>query len=134
VGSLPSNARGRVAGQTELYFYFLPVSSTQFKIQSTDSTASSVTDSYSDDGRRSACHQPNLTRQDGSTNAMSVSPFSLLFRLQGGRDSSVGVATRYWLDGPGSNPSGRGGGARFSSLAQTCPGAHPACCAMGTGS
>ena len=61
-------------------------------------------------------------RQDGSTDAMSVSQFSLLFRLQGGRDSSVGVATRYC------------GTTRFSSPVQTGPGPHPACCAMGTGS
>ena len=36
-----------------------------------------------------------------------------------GPGSSVGIATDYGLDGPGSNPG---------------PGAHPASCRMGTGS
>jgi len=44
--------------------------------------------------------------------------------------SSVGIATRCGLDGPGSNP---GGGARYSAPIQTCPGAHPASCTMRTG-
>ena len=48
-----------------------------------------------------------------------------------GRDSSVGIATRYGLDGPGSNP---GWGARFSAPVQTGPGAHPVSYIMGTGS
>ena len=48
-----------------------------------------------------------------------------------GRDSSVGIATRYGLDGPGDRiPVG----ARFSTPVQTGPGAHPASCTMGTGS
>ena len=47
------------------------------------------------------------------------------------RDSSVGVATRYGLDGPGIEYRW---GARFSASAQTAPGAHPASCTMGTGS
>jgi len=38
-----------------------------------------------------------------------------------GLGRSVGIATDYGLDGPGSNPSGD-------------PGAHPASCKMGTGS
>ena len=46
------------------------------------------------------------------------------------RDSVVGIATRYWLEGPGSNP----GGARFSAPIQTGSGAHPVSCTMGTGS
>ena len=43
-----------------------------------------------------------------------------------GRDSSVGIATRYGLDGPGSNPDG----------GRDCPhpGAHPASYTMSTGS
>ena len=45
----------------------------------------------------------------------------------GGRDSSVGIATRYGLDGPGIE-SRRG--ARFSAPVQTGPGGHP----IGTGS
>ena len=39
-------------------------------------------------------------------------------------DSSVGIAPRYALDGPGPIPSG---GARFSAHVQTGPGAHQAC-------
>jgi hypothetical protein len=42
-----------------------------------------------------------------------------------GRDSSVGIATRYGLDGPGIE-SGWGGGARFPAPVQTVLGAHPA--------
>ena len=46
-----------------------------------------------------------------------------------GPDSSVGIATGYRLDGPGSNP----GGGDFPPV-QTGPVAHPASCTMGTGS
>ena len=48
-----------------------------------------------------------------------------------GRDSSVGIATRYGLDGPGIESRWE---ARFSAPIQTSPGAHPASCTMGTGS
>jgi len=48
-----------------------------------------------------------------------------------GRDSSVGIATRYGLDGPGIESRW---GTRFSALVQTEPGAHPASYTMGTGS
>ena len=48
-----------------------------------------------------------------------------------GRDSSVGIASRYWLDGPGDRiPVG----ARFSAPVQTGPGTHPASYTTGTGS
>jgi hypothetical protein len=48
-----------------------------------------------------------------------------------GRDSSVGIATRYGLDGPGiASRWGRG----FSASVQTGPGAHPASYTTGTGS
>jgi hypothetical protein len=48
-----------------------------------------------------------------------------------GRDSSVGIATGYGLDGPGTESRwGRG----FFVHVQTGPGAHPASCTMGTGS
>jgi hypothetical protein len=51
-----------------------------------------------------------------------------------GRDSSVGTATRYGLDGPGIESRWEGGGEIF----RTCPDrplvAHPASCTMGTGS
>jgi hypothetical protein len=45
--------------------------------------------------------------------------------------SAVSIATRYWLDGPGSNS---GEEARFFALVQTDPGVHPASYTMGTGS
>ena len=47
-----------------------------------------------------------------------------------GPGRSVGIATDYGLDGPGSNP---GGGRDFPPV-QTGPGAHPVSCKMGTGS
>jgi hypothetical protein len=42
------------------------------------------------------------------------------------RDSSVGIATRYGLDGSGTESQG---GAEFF---HNCPGAHPALCVMDT--
>jgi len=51
-----------------------------------------------------------------------------------GRDGSVGIETRYGLDGPGIESRWWGGGARFSAPVQTCPGVHPSSCTMGTGS
>jgi hypothetical protein len=48
-----------------------------------------------------------------------------------GRDSSVGLATRYGLDGPGIESWWR---ARFSALIRTGPGAHQASHTMGAGS
>ena len=47
------------------------------------------------------------------------------------RDSSVGTATRYGLDGSGIESRW---GARFSAPVQTVPGAYPASCTVGTGS
>ena len=44
------------------------------------------------------------------------------------RDSSVGIATRYGLDGPGIESQW---GVRFSAPVQTGPGAHPASRTMG---
>ena len=46
-------------------------------------------------------------------------------------DSSVGIVTRYGLDGPAIESWW---GARFSALVQPCAGAHPASCTIGTGS
>ena len=49
--------------------------------------------------------------------------------LSRGLDSSVGIATRYGLDGPGNRiPVG----ARFFARVETCPGAHPSSYTMGT--
>ena len=47
------------------------------------------------------------------------------------RDSSVGIATGYGLDGPGIESRWE---ARFSTPVHTDPGAHPASCTIGTGS
>jgi hypothetical protein len=47
------------------------------------------------------------------------------------RDSSVGIATHYRLDGPGIESQWE---ARFSLPVQTGPGAHPAYYTMGTAS
>jgi hypothetical protein len=46
-----------------------------------------------------------------------------------GRDSAVGIDTRYGLEGPGIESRW---GARFFSVVQTVPVAHPACYIMGT--
>jgi len=48
-----------------------------------------------------------------------------------GRDSSVGIATRYGLDGTGIESRL---GARFSAPVQTGPGSHQAFYTIGTGS
>jgi len=48
-----------------------------------------------------------------------------------GPGSVVGIATGYWLDGPGIESRA---GARFSAPVQTGPGDHAASCTMGTGS
>jgi hypothetical protein len=47
------------------------------------------------------------------------------------RDSIVGIATGYELDGPGIESWW---GERFSAPVQTSPGAYPASCTMGSGS
>jgi len=47
-----------------------------------------------------------------------------------GRDSVVGIVSRYALDGPGIES--REGGARFSGLVKTGPGAHTVSYTMGT--
>jgi len=66
------------------------------------------------------------------TNTVSANKCTLLYtciiHLTG---SSVGIATRYWMDGPGIESRC---GARFSVPVQTGPGAHPASYSMGTGS
>ena len=55
--------------------------------------------------------------------------FPLTCVLPRGRDSAVGIVTRYRLDGPEIDSRC---GARFSAPVQTGPGAHPASCTMGT--
>ena len=55
----------------------------------------------------------------------------VLHDTMGGRDSSVGIATRY---GAGRSGNRIPVGARFSALVQTDPAAHPASYTMGTGS
>ena len=54
-----------------------------------------------------------------------------LIVLKSGRDSSVGIATRYGLDAPAIESRW---GARFSTPVQTGLWAHPASYTMGTGS
>jgi len=51
--------------------------------------------------------------------------------LESDRDSSVGIATCYGLDGPGIES--QWGGVRLTAPVQTGPGAHPASYTMGTG-
>ena len=48
----------------------------------------------------------------------------------GNRDSSIGIATSYGLDGPGIDSRWE---ANLSAPVQTGPGAHPASCTVGTG-
>ena len=50
---------------------------------------------------------------------------------EGGRDSSVGIATRYGLDGPGIESWW---GRDFPHPSRPSLGAHPASCTMGAGS
>jgi hypothetical protein len=42
-----------------------------------------------------------------------------------GQDGAVGIATHYWLDGPGTNPEG-------DDIARTVPESRPASYKMGT--
>ena len=65
-----------------------------------------------------------------------IGDFKVVFTVgtryfQRSRDSSVGIATRYGLDGPGIKSRC---GARFSAPVQTGSEAHPASYTMGTGS
>ena len=58
--------------------------------------------------------------------------FSKILRYKIGSDSSVGVATRYELDGQ--EIDSRWGGARFSATVNAGSGPHPAYYTMSTGS
>jgi hypothetical protein len=55
----------------------------------------------------------------------------MLYNAERGRDSSVDIAARCGLDGPGIESRW---GARFSAPVQTGTGAHPTSYTMGTGS
>ena len=55
---------------------------------------------------------------------------TIIYRIIVGRESSVGIATRYGLDGPGIESQW---GPRFTAPVQTGPGAHSASYKMGTG-
>ena len=59
----------------------------------------------------------------------SITYYNVYIPALGGRDSSVGIATRYGLDGPGIEPRWE---ERFSVPIQTGPGTHPASYRMGT--
>ena len=61
----------------------------------------------------------------------TISANSMLYTSAMGRDSSVGIATRYALDDPGIESRCT---ARFSAPVQTGPGAYPPSYTMGTGS
>ena len=56
---------------------------------------------------------------------------SFFYHVRRGRHSSVGIATRYGLNGPGIESRW---GAKFSSPVQTGPGVHLASYTTGTGS
>ena len=89
------------------------------------------------------CMNMNALRKDIYVNL--IFDKSLNWNVQGGAEvtlfsmfcnrnmpgSVVGIATGYGLDVPGIESRW---GARFSAPVQTVPGAHPASCAMGTGS
>jgi len=70
-------------------------------------------------------------RSNGIANVMLLFIIEYILMISGGPDSSVGIATRYGLEGPGIESRW---GARFSAPVQTGPGAYPAFCTMGTGS
>ena len=70
-------------------------------------------------------------RKPSKINVITISIKFLIMLHNVGRDGSVGIATRYGLDGPGIDSRW---GARFSTPVQTGRGAHPASYTMDTGS
>ena len=72
-------------------------------------------------------HLPDLCLSTGLIREPSA---EISYKYSSLSGSSVGIATDYGLDGPGSNP----GGDKIFPPVQTGPGAHPASCKMGTGS
>ena len=80
-----------------------------------------------------ACYLPSSEPDEYSrrpTNFLKIH-FNIIILPTVCRDSAVGTATRYGLDGPRIESRW---GARFSAPVQTGPGAHPASYTMGTGS
>jgi hypothetical protein len=73
--------------------------------------------------------EPQLLKTSGPVQACNGIALPLPASI--GRDSSVGIATRYRLDGPGIESRW---GASFSVSVQTGRVAHPASYTMGTGS
>jgi hypothetical protein len=73
---------------------------------------------------------PHITSHFRSHEKALLFVYNFFFGYSG-RDSSIGIATRYGLDGPGIESRW---GARFSKPVQTGPGAHPTSYTMGTGS
>jgi len=71
-----------------------------------------------------------LSKTSSSALASILPQLNGYWKFFTGRDCSVGIATRYELDGPWIES--RWG--RFSSLVQTGRGAHPASYTVGTGS
>ena len=65
------------------------------------------------------------------TTGLNEEELSEYYIMRSGRDSSVGIATRYGLDGPGIESRW---GVTFSAPVQTGPGTHPASCTMSTAS
>ena len=64
-------------------------------------------------------------------NGKEVKDIMIIIIIIMDRDSAVGIAARYGLDGQGIESRWRGG---FSAPVQTSSGAHPASYTMGTGS
>jgi hypothetical protein len=77
------------------------------------------------------CNVVAISRCKHGDGANLLRLHSMRLMLEGSRDSSVGIATRYGLDGPGIESRW---GARFSPPVQTGPGAHIASYTMSTGS
>ena len=75
---------------------------------------------------------PSATGHEADTVFSVYFSFNIILSYNWGRDSSVGIATRYGLEGPGIE-SRWGGGRDFSHLSRPALGPHPASCTVGTG-
>ena len=80
--------------------------------------------------KRAFSKHTGIRRRTLTSISVKINNFTFTF-YDVGRDNSVGIATRYVLDGPGIESRW---GARFSAPVQTGPGAHPASYTRGTGS